>query len=460
MDTMHLEKLRRSDVFDPDWYLRTYPDVSMVGMGAAEHYLKYGGLLERDPGPEFSLQYFLSTRPRVMRADMHPFIFYLTRASAQTPDVRFVLQAAYDLSVCKGHEIAIQTALSDLPENLHHTVDILRANQALEAGNQTAWLAHLNGYITQFDIAPVTLQGAAGSVISRLSTAALPPVTTGPKITVIIPAWNAQDTIMPAAQSILDQTWQPLEVIVVDDASSDGTWAKLQSLAAADDRVRIIRNTVNVGPYVSKNIALRHATGAYVTGHDADDWAHPQRLERHMTEVQKSGGTLRASLTSMLRMQPNGAFGHFSTVGAFSADGIARVASISCLFEHRLLSEELGFWDSVRFGADSEMIARTRAVLGCDIPVLNQISMICLDLESSLTNHPEHGIRTTNGLSDTRKNYKDSWSRWIDQTLASEGAYLPFLQKKRRYDAAEIMAVSDADLKALSETHQTGLSHV
>ena len=84
---------------------------------------------------------------------------------------------------------------------------------------------------------------------------------------VMMPAWNSEDTLEAAAMSILDQTWQNLELLIVDDASHDDTWAVMEILARRDERVRITRNKVNVGPYVSKNVALGHARGDWITGH-------------------------------------------------------------------------------------------------------------------------------------------------------------------------------------------------
>ncbi|NOG31624.1 glycosyltransferase [Halomonas sp. TBZ9] len=214
----------------------------------------------------------------------------------------------------------------------------------------------------------------------------------------------------------------------------------------SDSRVKVISNKVNVGPYVSKNIALKEARGDYITGHDADDWAHPQRIEKHI-ELIKKNGYPRASLTHMLRMRPSGYFGSIGKVTGFSFDGAARKASISCMFERKFIKEVLGYWDSVRFGADSEMIARAEKLLGNEFKNFKQIGMICLDLETSLTNHPDHGIRSNNGgLSNSRKTYRDSWVCWHKNSLNIDNAYLDFPLKKRRYTAEAEMQVPNCDV--------------
>ena len=93
-----------------------------------------------------------------------------------------------------------------------------------------------------------------------------------------MPAYNAENTIATAAKSILDQTWSNLELIVVDDGSSDGTWSIIEFVARRDPRVVPLRHPRNRGAYAARNTALSHATGDFVTAHDADDWSHPEKV--------------------------------------------------------------------------------------------------------------------------------------------------------------------------------------
>jgi len=431
--------------FDAEWYRRTFPDVDAVGMDPALHYLRYGNQMNRDPGPDFSTRF---TRVAYkIREDHEPItrLAWMQRRSESRlqPDPKRVLKAASLVAETGEHDRAVALAEAHLPADLAYTANILRANAAIARADETTWLRHVNAYLAAFDLAPVQLQGT-GTLFKRLGTAPLPPVTGGPMVTVIMPAWNSEDTVRHAAQSILNQTWRNLELLIVDDCSTDGTWAVLQQIAANDDRVKIRRNKVNVGPYVSKNIALTMAQGDYVTGHDADDWAHPQRLENHVTAATERN--LDASLSYMIRMQAKGLL-HVGVLNDFSLDATARKASISCLFKRSTLFEKLGFWDSVRFGADSEMIARANACLGDRFAILPQISMICLDLETSLTNHPTFGLDKSAGISPIRANYRNSFTSWLDNNAGTGPLFLPFPQESRRYAAAKEMVVSYSDVR-------------
>lgn len=103
------------------------------------------------------------------------------------------------------------------------------------------------------------------------------------KASIVIPAYNAADTIGRAVASALAQTESRIEVLVVDDASTDATAATAASLAARDPRVRLVRHSVNRGPAAARNCGLAHARGDWVAPLDADDEIAPNRIETLMT---------------------------------------------------------------------------------------------------------------------------------------------------------------------------------
>lgn len=101
-------------------------------------------------------------------------------------------------------------------------------------------------------------------------------------ISVIMGAYNAERCIARAAESILCGTYRDTELIIVDDGSADGTKEVLEKLAIADDRVKIIYNAQNRGLTFSLNLALKSARGEYIARMDADDFSHPDRLEKEL----------------------------------------------------------------------------------------------------------------------------------------------------------------------------------
>lgn len=104
-----------------------------------------------------------------------------------------------------------------------------------------------------------------------------------PAITVLIGAFDNERTVPHAVASILEQTEEELELIVIDDGSSDGSAAAAQAAIGSDPRGRVIRLDRNVGIARSLNEGLRAAAAPVVAIQDADDYSAPNRLERQLS---------------------------------------------------------------------------------------------------------------------------------------------------------------------------------
>ena len=99
-----------------------------------------------------------------------------------------------------------------------------------------------------------------------------------PKVSVIIPAYNAADFIRETIESVLAQTYRDLEVIVVNDGSTDGTMARLREFG---DRIRV-HEQLNGGVARARNAGVNLARGTWIAFLDADDLWMPQKLERQL----------------------------------------------------------------------------------------------------------------------------------------------------------------------------------
>lgn len=111
-----------------------------------------------------------------------------------------------------------------------------------------------------------------------------------PRVSVLIGAYNNATTLERAARSMLAQTVSELELLIVDDGSSDGTIAVADGIAARDERVRVLRMAANVGIARSLNAGLRAAAAPTVAVLDADDWSAPERLERQLEVLDRDPG--------------------------------------------------------------------------------------------------------------------------------------------------------------------------
>jgi glycosyltransferase involved in cell wall biosynthesis len=103
-----------------------------------------------------------------------------------------------------------------------------------------------------------------------------------PGVSVVIPTYNRADLVEAAARSVLAQAWAPLEVVIVDDASSDCTSEQVARLAATDNRVRLVMLEDNRGASAARNRGVEEAVHPFVAFLDSDNTFLPEKLIRQM----------------------------------------------------------------------------------------------------------------------------------------------------------------------------------
>ncbi|WP_227873227.1 glycosyltransferase family 2 protein [Brachybacterium ginsengisoli] len=113
-----------------------------------------------------------------------------------------------------------------------------------------------------------------------------------PLVTVVMPVFNGARTLRRSLGSVLDQTRSDLELIVVDDASTDDTAHIVEEVAQGDSRVRLIRRERSGGPAAARNTGIASGTGRYLAFCDADDLWLPDKLERQLTLAEAEGASL------------------------------------------------------------------------------------------------------------------------------------------------------------------------
>lgn len=119
-----------------------------------------------------------------------------------------------------------------------------------------------------------------------------------PKISVIIPAYNAETYLESCVRSVLQQTYQKLEILLIDDGSTDKTWEVCRALAAADSRVRPIRKE-NGGVSSARNTGIEAASGAMLLFVDGDDELKENGLEALIEARQRTGADIVAAWYDM-----------------------------------------------------------------------------------------------------------------------------------------------------------------
>ena len=141
-------------------------------------------------------------------------------------------------------------------------------------------------------------------------------------VSVILPCFNAESFLGASLGSLLTQDYAQLEILAIDDGSTDATGALLDAQAASDRRVRVLRSRVNRGLIAGLNWGLSEASGEYVARMDADDVAFPERigmqvrfLERH-ADIDVVGGGIELIDESGDRMRRQRPVRCFTPAGA------------------------------------------------------------------------------------------------------------------------------------------------
>ena len=199
--------------------------------------------------------------------------------------------------------------------------------------------------------APATLANLDAAPAAR----GLPPMGL---VSVIVPAHRAEASLATALRSLGAQSYPDIEVLVVDDASSDATFEVARAMAEDDPRIRPLRAARNGGAYAARNLGLAEARGAFVTTHDADDWSHPRKIEAQLAAFLRDP-LLMACTVDWARVRAD----LRPTTGWRLGEAVLHMA-YSSLMLRREAALRLGPWDEVRAGADATHLWRAQAAFG------------------------------------------------------------------------------------------------
>lgn len=100
-----------------------------------------------------------------------------------------------------------------------------------------------------------------------------------PKVSIVLPVYNAEPYLSQCIESMLNQTFDDFELLIINDGSTDNSLEVMNAYAAIDSRIKLINNTTNIGLVSVLNQSVEQCLGEYVARMDADDWSEPDRLE-------------------------------------------------------------------------------------------------------------------------------------------------------------------------------------
>lgn len=227
------------------------------------------------------------------------------------------------------------------------------------------------------------------------------PFEDGPLVSVVMTTFKAEPAeLRTSVQSILHQTYRNLEVILVDDCSPEDHVPALEEIADLDPRIRLVRLEKNGGTYLARNAGMRLARGEIVTGQDADDWSHPERIARQvrpMLEDEGLAGTRCRAVTTnenLVVTRP----GYLPT----------RPNPSSLMFR-RDMGLELGGFLPARKGADSEFHARLNAVGNRPVLDLEDAPLTVVRIRSDSLSRSDFKPGWSHGA---RRTFVDAYRHW------------------------------------------------
>lgn len=274
-----------------------------------------------------------------------------------------------------------------------------------------------------------------GSVVDRPAGLHFSPSQSSPKqaelISIIVPVFNAEEYLATALRSLAEQTYQHIEVIVVDDASTDGSLAVATRFSEQDKRFRVIVQPYNQGAYAARNRGLEVAKGAFITVHDSDDWSHPQKLALQAAGLQDNP-EWKACFSDWVRCSTKLLFSHWRVE---EQDGWIHCNMSSFMFRQDVF-ETLGFCDVVKVAADTEYYRRFIKAYGAracgDIQKGVPLSF-GRSLPASLSQAgPTHLITLFRGL---RCDYHNAAAQWHARAETPSDLYMPAHPDTRPFDA-------------------------
>lgn len=285
-----------------------------------------------------------------------------------------------------------------------------------------------------------------------------------PVVSVIIAAYNAQDYIQRAICSVLGQSFSDLEVIVVDDCSSDNTVKLARQFT--DRRVRVYVNPRNLGPSFCRNLAIREAAGKWIAVLDSDDWWHRERLKVLIQQATCHSSDIICDDMYLIRDGEDSIYGTYlksrqKIIGVFIEDTIISTERmihddygfLQPLIKSSLISENhINYWNGVRHGEDFVFLLQCM-LAGGKMLIHPQPMYYYRSREGSLTTNAIDSMETqVNNIVRLVSNLPQSHHRYITnlqdyiRRKKSHLRLLKFEQYLKNKELAKAVRLIDKDL--------------
>lgn len=282
---------------------------------------------------------------------------------------------------------------------------LFRSNVALRENDLALQLLHFNAALEICNLSTVrAIDPEKPLHVTNIVPADEADRSEGPTVSVLMSTFNSAATVESALRSLREQTHPALEILVVDDCSTDNTLEIVRRCAENDDRIVVHQMAENGGTYRARNFGLSRATGKYFTCHDSDDWAHPTRIQQ-LVEAIEASADLVAARSQLLRLSRHN--GVKPKPAGYMHDDMS-----SFLFHREAIVKKMGYYCEVTTGADSEFLRRTETVFGeKSVQLIKKPLLIADWSETSLSGSPLTGITEGGTMCIDRAKFRFDFQR-------------------------------------------------
>jgi len=149
-------------------------------------------------------------------------------------------------------------------------------------------------------------------------------------VTIITPSYKSEKFISQTIESVLSQTYQNWEMIIVDDASPDNSNNIIEKYCQKDARIKLIKIEINSNPAVARNRAIKEAKGRYIAFLDADDLWKSKKLEKQLIFMRENDLAFTYSSYDLID-EDGRSLGTFTTIESINYKGMLKTSSVGCL---------------------------------------------------------------------------------------------------------------------------------
>ena len=281
---------------------------------------------------------------------------------------------------------------------------VMAMYEVMREKSPTLALRAVNKSLTNHGFAPIINSWIDNEFdLSKVSCGPLNPSNDQRLVSIIMTAHQKNSMMETAIRSVLEQTHRNIELIIVDDCSSEKDKEYYQTFVELDDRIRVVPQAKNKGTYSGRNRGLEEIKGGFVSFMDSDEWSHPQRIEFALRRLDENPNCIFTT-ECYTRLNKSGEL----TLGG----GYFVRRCMLGLWRTEIIRDELGGFDNVRIAADAEVFERAEKRYGRNsIITIRTPTYFAYSHEDSLTGGGKFSIGWR-GVSGKRAAYAGAFRTW------------------------------------------------